>query len=65
MAFDIESQQPGKRFLFVNVGGLAIGGVEVAMGVVEPGRALVVKVGQGAGLEGRGGLGFFGTMRSG
>ena len=69
-AFEVERQEPRQRFLFGHIGRPAIGGgdrgVEIAMRVVEPGRPLVVEVGQGALLEDRRGfVGLTGKMRSG
>jgi hypothetical protein len=52
---EIERQQARQRLVLAYVGRPAIGGgdrrVEVAVRVVEPGRTLVIEIGQGAGLE--------------
>jgi hypothetical protein len=52
-------EQPCERRLLADFGGPAIGDgdrrIELAMGVVEPGRPLIVEIGQGAFFEDRGG----------
>jgi hypothetical protein len=48
-ALAVELEQPRQCLLFADIGGPAIGGgdrsVELAMGVVEPGRPFVVEIG--------------------
>src|SRR5665213_1521817 len=55
-AFEVEREQARQRLVLGDVGRPAIGrrhgGVEVAVRVGEPGRPLVVKMGQGAGFQG-------------
>jgi hypothetical protein len=54
-AFEVERQEARQRLPFADVGRPAISGgdrrVEVAVRVVEPGRPLVIEIGQRAGLE--------------
>jgi hypothetical protein len=56
-AFAVERQEPRQRLFFGEAGGPAIGGgdrgVEVAMRIVEPGRMLVVQIGQDARVQDR------------
>lgn len=60
----VQFQQPGEDFFVGEVGGPVVGGgdggVQVAVGVGEPGGAGVVEVGEGALLEFGGGRGVHG-----